>query len=116
MSVPQTPETKLIKEVTADESTPPTTKNAGVNLAGYDVGVIQVIPEAGVTPTIEVLSWSTALQTFIPVEPAAQYEGPSAGQAFEVTFSPYGRAVWVRCTNVGAGVAIWMGCYSIGSL
>ncbi len=116
MSVKETPNYQLVKTVTANESTPSSELKKGINLQGYDIGAIQVVPSAGSTPTVELLTWCESIDSFIPVSPAASWTAPSAGQAFEFTFSPYGRSVWLRVTNVGASqsVEIWAGAHAVG--
>jgi len=118
MSVKEAPEYQHIKTVvSADESTPPSELKKGVNFKGYDIGIIQIIPSAGSTPTVELLAWCPSQDTFIPVEPAATWTAPAAGEAFEFTFSPYGRSVWLRVTNVGGGsetVEVWASAHAVG--
>lgn len=114
--VQETPDYQFIKTVEADESTPPSELKKGINFQGYDFGVIQIIPSGGSTPTVELLSWCPALDTFIPVSPAATWTAPSAGAAFEITFSPYGRSVWPRITSVGASqtVSVYAAAHASG--
>lgn len=116
MPVKESPDYELVKTVTADESTPPSELKKGMNFQGYDVAFVQIIPSGGSTPSVELLTWCPSQDTFIPVNPTATWTAPAAGAAFEFTFSPYGRSVWVRVTGVGAGsVEVWASAHAIGS-
>ena len=118
MPLKETPyyyQVKTVSEV--DESTPPSELKKGVNFKGYDIGVFQIVPSSGSTPTIELMAWCPSQSTFVVAEPAATWTAPSAGTPFEFTFSPYGRSVWPRVTNVGGAgeeVEVWAAGHAIG--
>jgi len=118
MPVKESPNYHFIKTVLeSDESTPPSKMKSGSNFQGYDIGIFQIIPSSGSQPTIEILAWCEELSTFISSSPAATWTASAAGEPFEFTFSPYGRAVWARVTSVGGvgeSVSVWASAHAIG--
>lgn len=90
-------------EVNPDGAGAVTPASRGMNMAGFEVAHIQVIPSTGITPTAEVLFWSEAANKFVSEQTAISKAGPGAGIAFEFTVAVQGRVIFVKVTGtIGA--------------
>lgn len=94
---------KFRENIIAVDVSVPTEKSAGLNFAGYDIAMFQVIPSGGANPNIEVLSWSPTAGTFISANPVAVKAGAGVDVPYEFTVSAYGRTFWVMVTGGAIG-------------
>lgn len=81
-----------------------TTRSRGMNMAGFKVAHIRVIPSAGITPTVDILFWSEAAGKFVQEHTAISKAAPGAGVAFDFTVDAQGRVIFAYVTGtIGAG-------------
>lgn len=96
--------TILRDAVNAVDISNPTSLTAGLNFAGYDKALFQVIPSGGANPSIEVLSWSEDAGVFISENPLFTASGLGVNIPYGFTMSAYGRVLWVKITTLAAGL------------
>lgn len=89
--------------VSAVDSAAPTNKNEGVNFAGFDTALIQVVPTGTADPSVEVMIWSEAAQSFISSAPKLEFSGLGADKAYEISVPAHGRILWVGVTALTIG-------------
>lgn len=88
--------------IEAPDSTLPDDVHA-LNLAGYELAHVQVIPSGGADPSIEVMFWSDGAGTFISAAPKLATAGQGVDTPYEVTVSVAGRRMFVAITDIAAG-------------
>lgn len=74
-----------------------------MNLAGYETAIVQVVPTGGANPSIEVLFWSEAAESFVSEVPALAVAGQGADKPYEVRVPALGRKMLVKVTAIAAG-------------
>jgi len=95
----------------ANETTFDTERKHGMNGDLYNEAIVQVIPDAGVTPTVDVLFWSEAAAKFIPDQTPITKAGSVGGQAFSFSFPILGRVFLVRVTaGLSLGKSVRIDC------
>lgn len=99
-----TPDFAPHREVTAPDSSPVTVtdKALGMNMAGAPRAVIQVVPETGDSPSIEVLFWSEEAGKFVRAHTALAFAGVGASVPYVVQIQADGQVLFVAVT---AGIA-----------
>lgn len=104
MSVTAAPKYSIHRNgITAADGAASTNERDGESFAGYDLGIVQIIPSGGANPTVELMVWSEAAGKFISANPAASKTGLGADTPYEFTFTAAGRKFWVMVTALAAG-------------
>lgn len=81
-----------------------TKQSRGMNMHGFKVAHVKVIPSAGITPTVTILFWSETAGKFIQEQTSIVKAGPGAGLAFEFSFEVQGRVIFAFVTGtIGVG-------------
>lgn len=81
----------------------PTKASAGMNLAGYERALIQVVPKTGTpTPDIEVYVWSQDAGKFVKYSTAKAFSAPAANTPYTAEIDALDAIIWVAVT---AGLA-----------
>ena len=91
------------KDVAAVDTLPETEELHGMNMQGFEVAHIQVIPSGGADPDVEVLYWSPQAGEFIVVDPADTRTGAGVDTPYEFTVQVRGRLIFVAVTTLAAG-------------
>jgi hypothetical protein len=100
------------REVSAVEAGPFETEKHGINMEGWDYAHVQVVPNNGANPTVEVLWWSVGAGAFVKEHVALEKAGIGADTAFEFTVECRGRVMFVAVTTMASGDAdIYVGGY-----
>lgn len=82
------------------------TKKHGLNSSMYENVHIQVIPAAGVDPSVEIWWWSDVADAFIKEHTPLAYAGAGAGIPYEFTVPSKGRILFVQVTATTGAVKI----------
>lgn len=91
------------KGITVLDVTPQEDDRGAMNLAGYETAIVQVVPTGGAEPTVEVLFWSEAADTYVSEVPALTAIAPAADTAFEFRVPVCGRRMFVSVTGGAVG-------------
>lgn len=104
-SAPMAPRVALHRTAAAAVDTViPAVSSAGINMAGYDVAIIHVVPIAGTPePDIEVLQWSESAGTFVSFATAKTASAPAANTPYIYQTDVDGGIIWVK---VGGTVGV----------
>lgn len=79
-----------------------TDSHKGMNMAGYDTAVIQVVPKTtsgSPAPDIEVLSWSEEAGQFVSASTPRTANAPAANTPYEYTCDVFGGVIFVYVTG-----------------
>lgn len=77
-------------------------KEHGMNMASHEWANVQVVPGAGLTPTVAVHYWSQAAGKFVVDSDTSAKAAPGAGVPFEFSVRSNGRIMFIAVT-AGAG-------------
>lgn len=81
-----------------------TTKNHGINMGGYRLANVQIVPKGGAgNPTVNVLFWSEGQGKFVPDHTALTFAALGAGLGWETTIEANGRIMMVALTGTLTG-------------
>lgn len=81
----------------AVDTTAPTVRAAGMNMNGFEVAKVQVVPSAGSPqPDIEVLEWSEAAGKFVSFATAKTADAPADNTPYAAEFTVYHAYIWVK--------------------
>lgn len=95
--------TKVRDAIDAVDASNPTNENVGVNFAGYDIAMFNIIPSGGANPSVEILVWSPTAGKYISASPAITHAGAGADTSYSITEFAYGRNLFVKITALAAG-------------
>lgn len=88
------------KEDAIDAAVVPTNVKLGMNMAGYDTAIIQVVPKAGTpTPNITVYQWSEDAGKFIQFVAAKAASAPGANTPYTYECAVNEAIIWVGITS-----------------
>lgn len=93
-----TPSPKFARHraVSALDSLPEGRRTAGMNMVGYNVALILVVPKAGTPdPMIEVLSWDPVALRFAPFAPRLIRSGVGSGASYVFACNVAEATIWV---------------------
>ena len=103
------PDFALHRTVTAVDSGVQTVKGLGMNMAGAKKAIVQVLPNAGDSPTVEVLFWSEEGSKFIKAHTPLVFAGVGDGVAYTFTVEVDSQIMLVSPTvDVVAGACLIM--------
>lgn len=100
------PDYLLHRDVAAVDTANSDVKTDGMNMAGYRIANIQVVPKAGQNPTTEVMFWSDEADEFIPANTALSFTGLGNDKPYEVSVEANSRIIWVKITVGTAKISI----------
>jgi len=82
----------------------PTSRTYGMNMIGYEKGLIHVVPKTGSpTPNIEVYQWSENAGKFVAYVPSKAFSAPAANTPYVVEIDVFDAIIWVAVLGtVGA--------------
>ncbi len=107
-SIVKAPDYAFYRSVASADPTDETDVNHGMNCANYEHANVQVIPNAGVTPTVEIRWWSAEAGKFVSESTAITKAGPGAGVPYEFSVACYGRIMFVKVTVATGPVKIYV--------
>lgn len=99
----QAPMYTLYRDVASNDSTPETDKKQGMNMSGYKTANIQVFPEGGGNPTIDVHFWSEEAGKFIQGTTAISKAGVGVNVPHEFSVDVNGRMIYLVVSSLSAG-------------
>jgi hypothetical protein len=82
-----------------DGAGPHTDVTRGINMDGYEHAIIQVLPDAGDAPVVEVLFWSPEAGRFVSEHTALTFAAKAAGVPWQAVVPVYGRVMFVQITS-----------------
>lgn len=104
MSLKRAPEYKAHRlAIDAVDSPNPTDSIYGIQCREFDRLHVQVHPSGGANPSVEVVFWSDALQTFISAHTSLTFAGKGADTPYEFSVDVEGRIAFVRVAAIVAG-------------
>lgn len=75
----------------------------GIHTSHYQTALIQVIPQAGVNPTVEIRWWSAGASAYIKEHTPIIKAGVGAGVAYEFEVPCHGRIMMVAVNTISGG-------------
>jgi hypothetical protein len=110
------PSYNLIREVSAADSLPVTSRGMGCNASQYASVHIQVVPSGNANPNVSVLWWSEAAGAFVQEQVPITKSGVGANTAYEFTIEAKGRIFFVAVTTLATGsVKIYASGYGLNA-
>ena len=91
--------------------------SAGLNFAGFDTAMFNIIPAGTGNPTIEIMVWSPAANKFVSANPVSTFAGVGADIPYHFTVPALGRVLYPRVSVLASGsVTIEAAGYRAGSI